>query len=128
MPRSSTSRCTKHTLLATYGDRNGRPVPPKPLSAVAGEIGGQVEPARDRVVLHVAPELARHRPHDLELDAVGIPRVQRLADAVVALADQRAEVCEPAAHIGEVADRIDLPREVIEAGAAGVGPGHIRSD
>ena len=35
---------------------------------------------------------------------------------------------EPLAHRGEILDRVDLPREVVEAGAALLRPGRLRAD
>ena len=52
----------------------------------AGQLGVEVEPFGARPGW---PVLLRHRPHHLELDAVGIVAVQALADTVIALADQR---------------------------------------
>ena len=54
--------------------------------------------------------------------------VERLAHAVVALADERAEPEQPLAHRGEVLDRVDFPGEVVEAGAAALGAGRLRAD
>ena len=59
----------------------------------------------------------------LELVAVGIVRVERLAHAVVARTDERTEPREALAHRGEVLDRVDLPGEVVEADAAALRPG-----
>jgi hypothetical protein len=47
---------------------------------------------------------------------------------VVALADERAEPEEPFAHLREVGDRVDLPSEVVEADASGLGERRLRSE
>ena len=74
-----------------------------------------------------SPQASRGtRPQHLELDAVGVVAVQRLAHAVVALADERAEAQQPLAHRREILDRVDFPREVVEAGAALLRPGRLR--
>ena len=63
----------------------------------------------------LAPCLAWHLPHDLELVAVGVAAVERLAHAVVAGAAERPGLGERLCRGGEVLDRPDLPRQVVEA-------------
>ena len=54
----------------------------------------------------------------LELDAVGVLRVERLGHTVVALAHECAHAQQALADLGEVLDRLDLPCEVIQTDAA----------
>ena len=95
------------------------------VSAPAGELGVEVEALHDGVVLEVAPGFAGHGPEHLELDAVGVFSVERLAHAVVALSDERTEAEQAGAHRREVLDRVDFPGQVIEAGAALLRPGRL---
>src|SRR5689334_18413490 len=79
------------------------------------EFGIDVEGHDRAVLLVLAPRLARDAPHDLELVAVGILAVERLRDAVVRGASERARRGEHLRGIGQVLDGRDLPREVVEA-------------
>ena len=54
--------------------------------------------------------------------------VERLAHAVVALADERAQPDESFPQRGEILDRVDLPREVVEADAVRSGDGRVGAD
>ena len=62
--------------------------------------------------------IAGHGPHDLELVAVRVMRVERLRRAVVALADQRTGSEQRLSGVHEVFDATDLPRQVVEADGA----------
>src|ERR1700722_3424336 len=70
-------------------------------AAVAGEFG--------------VPVLDGDAPQDLELDAARVLGVQRLRQAVVALADQGAGVDQALAGVHELGEGADLPRQVVEA-------------
>ena len=83
----------------------------------------------DRVVLHARPTSSRGTVH---MTSNSLPsgslRVERLAHAVVALADERAHAREPFAHLGEVVDRVDLPGEVVQPDAARLGQRRLRAE
>src|SRR6266704_3160146 len=86
----------------------------------AGDLGLEVQRLRaDR-------RASRHGPEDLELEAVGILGVEREADAVVGLADQRPRLGEPEPRASEIADLAHLPRRVVHARDALVRPRNPR--
>src|SRR4249920_440485 len=70
----------------------------------APDLGGDIERHDRAVLLVVAPRLARHAPHDLELIAVGIVPVERLRDAVVGGTAQGAGLGQEPGGIGEILD------------------------
>jgi hypothetical protein len=72
----------------------------------------------------------RDDPADLELEAVGILRVERLGGGVVGGADQRARLLQPNRDLLQVAERLDLPGDVVQPDgpASGVRFGGVRSD
>src|SRR5581483_2644177 len=69
---------------------------------------------------------ARHRPEDLELQAVGILRVEGQARAVIRLADERARLEQPPPRARKIGQLVDLPRRVIHPRGALVGRGDAR--
>src|SRR5262245_38836659 len=62
-----------------------------------------------------------HRPEQLELEPVGILRVEREADAVIRLAHESTMLDEEAARPREIGERAHLPRRVVHAGDVLVG-------
>src|SRR3954452_20856589 len=91
------------------------------VSAPGCELSLEVEGADDCLVLEVAPRVAGDGPEDLELVPVGVLAVERLGDAVVGGADQRAQPAEGFGAGGQVGDRVDLPGEVVQADPALLG-------
>src|ERR1700675_1327405 len=65
---------------------------------------------------------AGDRPEDLELQPVRVLGVERQAHAVIGLADERAGLGQPLARAHEVGELADLPRGVVHARHALVGP------
>jgi len=57
----------------------------------------------------------RHRPEELELQAIGILGVERQARAVIGLADQGARRDEPLARPRQIRQLADLPGRVVHA-------------
>ena len=55
-----------------------------------------------------------HDPADLELQPVGVPAVERLRRAVVGGAGERARLLELRRDLPEVAERLDLPGDVVQ--------------
>jgi D-aminopeptidase len=66
------------------------------------------------------PVLGGHPPQDLELDAARVLGVQRLGHAVVALPHQRPGGQQPGPGVDQVAQRADLPGQVVQAGVFGL--------
>src|SRR3954452_678561 len=97
------------------------------VSAPGGELSLEVEGADDCLVLELAPRLAGDGPQDLELVALGVLAVERLGDAVVGRADQRAQPAEGVRSCREVGDRVDLPGKVVEANSPLCGPRGVRA-
>src|SRR5262249_49080136 len=95
--------------------------------APAGELGVAVERLDGCAMLVLPPVLAGDHPHDFDLVAVGVLAVQRLRGAVVALTDERAEARQRVPSLGQVVDRRDLPREVVETDAPSLGSGRVRA-
>src|SRR5204862_5295035 len=62
-----------------------------------------------------------YRPEDLELEPVGVLRIERQAHAVIRLAHERAGLDQSLPRAGEVGELADLPRRVIHARRALVG-------
>src|SRR6185369_854566 len=88
--------------------------------AAAGELAFEVERARAR------RRAAGHRPEDLELEPVGILRVERQAGAVIRGADERARLDQALLGPGQIGQLADLPRRVIHARHALIGRAHAR--
>src|SRR5687767_7400646 len=87
---------------------------PRTLAGVPSNLTFEIERGNGGLVLVVAPLLAGYEPHHLELVAVRVAAIQRLRGSVIALTHERAELFEHGASLGEVVDRGDFPREVIE--------------
>src|SRR3954453_8600500 len=66
-------------------------------------------------------QVGRQQPGDLELDAVGVTGVQRLGGRVVGRADQCTRLQQRVADPGQLGQRVDLPREVVEPDRAAAG-------
>src|SRR3990172_5810818 len=94
----------------------------------AGDLALDVERPYDTATLVLAPCLARHGPHDLELVAVGVAAVERLRNAVVAGAGERSGRRQLGGRGGQRLDRADLPGQVVEAGRAARRAGRGRAD
>ena len=76
----------------------------------------------------LAPRLARHAPHDLELVAVGVGAVERLAHAVVGGAPEGPGRGQDSAAARQVLDGRDLPGEVVQPDRAARRARRVRSD
>ena len=100
--------------LGPYGARSRR----LPGGAPALELGVEVEWHHRALALVLAPRLARDAPHDLELVAVGVRAVERLAHAVVGRAAEGSLRLERLGGRGEIVDRRHLPGEVVQADRA----------
>ena len=96
------------------------------------DLGGEVERADRGAGGEVVggEEVGGNDPDDLELDPVGILRVEALGGAVVAGADERASIAEHAGEPLQLAQRVDLPGEVVQPDrrAPGIGRGGARAD
>ena len=92
------------------------------LAAVpAGQGGVPVQRQRHAAVGQFRlPVLGGHPPQDLELDAARVLGVQRLGHAVVALPHQRPGGQQPGPGVDQVAQRADLPGQVVQAGVFGL--------
>jgi hypothetical protein len=88
----------------------------------------QVEGQDDTPVGVLAPRAGRHGPHDLELVAVGVAAIERLADHVVRGARQGPDLAQRVGHAGQLLHRVDLPREVVETDGPAHRPGRVRAD
>src|SRR3972149_6646675 len=84
----------------------------------AGDLALDVERPYDTATLVLAPGLARHGPHDLELVAVGVAAVERLRNAVVAGAGERSGRRQLLGRRSQRLDRAGLPGPAGEAGRA----------
>src|SRR5438128_3190125 len=83
--------------------------------SAAGQLGFEIErPRTDRLAIG-------NRPEQLELEAIGIFRVEREARPVIRLADQRARADQPLPRARQVGEVTDLPGRVIHAGDAFAG-------
>src|SRR5262245_55934729 len=87
------------------------PVQVEGLDAGAGLEGGLVD------------ELGGDQPRDLELDAVGILGVQGFGGAVVAGADEGADLAQLGGEALELTQCVDLPGQVVEADRLATGAG-----
>jgi D-amino peptidase len=91
------------------------------VATPAGQGGVPVQRQRHAAVGQLRlPVLRGHPPQDLELDAARVLGVQRLGHPVVALPHQRPGGQQPGPGVGQVAQRADLPGQVVEAGAFGL--------
>src|SRR3712207_9494206 len=66
-------------------------------------------------------EGGRQQPGDLELQAVGVLRVEGLGGDVVRRPDERAGLQQRVADAGQLGERVDLPSQVVEADGAAAG-------
>src|SRR6266516_4415846 len=86
------------------------------VAAVLGQLGGEVQAAdAGLLAVLVGEQVGRDDPDDLELEPVRVLAVQRLRRPVVRRPDQRAVLAQGRGQLLEVTERVDLPREVIEA-------------
>ena len=77
---------------------------------------------------HLLVEVVRgDYPGDLELQPVRVVAVERLGRAVVRGSDERTRVGELGGDLLEVAQRVDLPRQVVEAHTAAPGRRGVRA-
>jgi D-amino peptidase len=91
------------------------------VAVPAGQGGVPVQRQRHPAVGQLRlPVLGGHPPQDLELDAARVLGVQRLGHAVVALPHQRPGGQQPGPGVGQVAQRADLPGQVVQAGVFGL--------
>ena len=91
------------------------------VAVPAGQGGVPVQRQRHAAVGQLRlPVLRGHPPQDLELDAARVLGVQRLGHAVVALPHQRPGGQQPGPGVGQVAQRADLPGQVVQAGVFGL--------
>src|SRR5579863_7147284 len=99
------------------------------LAAPAGQRGVPVQRHGHAAVGELGlPVLGGHPPQDLELDTAGVLGVQRLGHAVVALPHQRPGGQQPGPGIDQVAQRADLPGQVVKAGVFGLVGRAARAD
>jgi D-amino peptidase len=99
------------------------------VAAPAGQRGVPVQRQGHAAVGQLRlPILRGHPPQDLELDAARVLGVQRLGHAVVALPHQRPGFHQPGPGVGQVAQRADLPGQVVEAGMFGLVGRAARAD
>jgi D-amino peptidase len=91
------------------------------LAAPAGQRGVPVQRHGHAAVGQFRlPVLGGHPPQDLELDAAGVLGIQRLRHVVVALTHQGSGGQQPGPGVDQVAQRADLPGQVVEAGVVGL--------
>ena len=77
---------------------------------------------------HLGQSVRRDDPAHLELQAVGVLRVEGLGRRVVGLPDQRAHRLEDLTHVAELGQRLHLPGEVVEARCVRRGLGRVGTD
>ena len=91
------------------------------VAVPAGQGGVPVQRQRHAAIGQLRlPVLGGHPPQDLELDAARVLGVQRLGHAVVALPHQRPGGQQPGPGVDQVAQRADLPGQVVQAGVFGL--------
>jgi D-amino peptidase len=91
------------------------------VAAPAGQGGVPVQRQRHAAVGQFRlPVFGGYPPQDLELDAARVLGVQRLGHAVVALPHQRPGGQQPGPGVDQVAQRADLPGQVVQAGVFGL--------
>jgi hypothetical protein len=74
-----------------------------------------------RVERLLVEQFRRDEPDDLELETVRVPAVEALGRAVVRAADKRVGFGQPMRGGLELVERVDLPRQVVEADAGATG-------
>src|ERR1035437_2921349 len=77
------------------------------------DVRREIECPHGAPCLVLAPILARHPPHHLELDPVGIPAVERFRDAVIARAGQGGHAREVSEGRRQVLDRGHFPAQAV---------------
>jgi len=92
-----------------------------PVAVPASQGGVPVQRQRHAAIGQLRlPVLGGHPPQDLEFDAARVLGVQRLGHAVVALPHQRPGGQQPGPGVDQVAQRADLPGQVVQAGVFGL--------
>src|SRR5688572_10474494 len=111
-------------ILPQPSGGDGHPDAAAGLGAVALDLALEVQRGDHRGLGDLGgDEVGRQQPGDLELDAVGVLRVERLRGPVVGGADEGAGLEERATDAGQLGEGVDLPRQVVQADGAAAGLG-----